>query len=227
MSATILCYHKVGGALEEGRRLNIEPSRLGSHARFFARMNRRFVTAGELVHTLVEEPVCFTFDDAYASTMVNAPEIFDSLYARATFFAVPGHVGGVSAWDGEAARPLAGWDLLLSVQARGHEVGNHTQTHARLADLPPEGQFDEVASAHRALVDHGLTPGSFCYPYGSLNETAVAMVGMAGYRVGLALGKRPATSDDDPLRLPRIVVSYSDALPMLLYKLLLKPRLRR
>jgi len=227
MSATILCYHKVGFASEEGRRLNIEPSRLRSHVNFFARKNRPFLVAGDLNGSLADGIVCFTFDDAYESTMVHAPEIFEELGVRATFYAVPGRVGGTSDWDGSLSRPLADWDLLLSAQARGHEIGNHSQNHPRLAELSAEDQLSEIQNAHESLVSQRIKPKSFCFPYGSHNSTTLACLRRAGYPVGLALGKRPATTEDNPLCLPRIVVAYSDTLPMLLYKLIVKPKLKR
>jgi peptidoglycan/xylan/chitin deacetylase (PgdA/CDA1 family) len=96
MSVTILCYHKVGPASEEGRRLNIEPLRLQSHVRYFARKNRPFVVAGDLPSSLQDGIVCFTFDDAYVSTMVHAPLIFEEQGVHACFYAVAGRVGDSS-----------------------------------------------------------------------------------------------------------------------------------
>lgn len=227
MSATILCYHKVGSAAEEGRRLNIEPSRLRSHVRFFAKKNRPFLVAGDLSGSWPEGIVCFTFDDAYSSTMVHAPIIFEEFGVRASFYAVPGRVGGVSDWDGELSRPLANWDLLREVQAHGHEIGNHSLNHPKMASLPPEEQFAEISAAHERMKAESIRSRSFCYPYGNHDDRTIEMLKKAGYGVGLALGKRPAKPEDNRLSLPRIVVAFSDALPMLLYKIHLKPLLKR
>lgn len=207
--------------------MNIEPSRLRTHIRFFARRRLRFVTAGDLSGRLADDIVCFTFDDAYASTMVHAPRIFEELGTRATFYAVPGNVGASSVWDGELAVELASWTALQEAAGAGHEIGNHSMTHPRLAGLPLDKQVAEVVSAHQSLLCHGITPRSFCYPYGSHDATSREALSRAGYAVGLALGKRPVGPGDDPLSLPRIVVAYGDALPILLYKWKLKPILRR
>jgi len=228
MSVTILCYHKVGAASEEGRRLNIEPSRLNSHVRFFVRKNQPFFVAGDLAAGLQDGIVCFTFDDAFASTMVHAPIIFEDQGVRATFYAVPGRVGKTSDWEGELSpRPLADWDVLRDVQSRGHEIGNHSLNHPYLADLAAEEQISEVRLSHDRMVAEGLRPRSFCYPYGSHDDRTVETLRATGYEVGLALGKRPAEISDDCLQLPRVVVAYSDSLPMLLYKLTVKPKLKR
>lgn len=170
--------------------------------------------------------MCFTFDDAYVSTMFHAPAVFEEVGARATYYAVSGRVGKTSDWDGEAARPLADWDTLLAVQSRGHEIGNHTVNHVHLADLPIDRQKFEIGQADADLRSRGIVPRSFCYPYGSHNEDSVEILGHSGYGVAVALKKRLASSDDSRLSLPRIVVAYSDTLPMLLYKLFLKARIR-
>jgi hypothetical protein len=43
----------------------------------------------------------------------------------------------------------------------------------------------------------------------------------------MALSKRSATECDHRLSLPRIVVAYGDALPMLIYKIWIKPLFRK
>jgi peptidoglycan/xylan/chitin deacetylase (PgdA/CDA1 family) len=225
-SATILCYHKVGPELEEGRRLNIEPKRLESHVRFFAR-RRQVVLARDFAGEWPSGAICFTFDDAYLSTMTHAPALLERHGVRGTFYAVPGRVGLSSGWDGPAARPLADWGLLLDAQRRGHEIGNHTQNHPHLDLLAPDEQLREITEAQNGLQEHGIEAESFCYPYGGLNESAVAAVAAAGYPVGMALRKRAADSEEDRRALSRIVVAFSDALPMLLYRLHLRPLLRR
>lgn len=226
MRATILCYHKVGPGREEGRRLNVEPSRLETHVRFFARRRAPFVLARDLASPWPAGLVCLTFDDAYLSTMRHAPDVLERHGARGTFYAVSERVGKTSDWDGDAARPLADWPLLRAAQERGHEIGNHTANHPFMDRLSLEEQAREVETADARLRAEGLNPGSFCYPYGALNDGAVLAVERAGYEVGLALRKRPADSEEDRRRLSRVVVAYGDALPLLLYRIHVRPRLR-
>jgi peptidoglycan/xylan/chitin deacetylase (PgdA/CDA1 family) len=225
MKAVILCYHKVGTQEDQGRRLNVHPARLRSHVRFFLRRKFQFLTAAEFAGEWPKRAVCFTFDDAYQSTVENGLPVFDSLGVRCSLYTVTKRVGETSAWDGPLARPLASWQALLDAQSRGHEIGNHTATHPKLATLDAPSIGVEIEDAHRQLLDHGIEARSFCYPYGSLSEPAKAAVVEAGYRVGLALGKRVAESTDPRIALPRVVVAYGDALPLLLYKLHLRPLL--
>jgi peptidoglycan/xylan/chitin deacetylase (PgdA/CDA1 family) len=220
--AYILCYHKVGPGVEEGRSLNVEPALLRSHVRLFRRRGWPVLLARDYARPWPQKSVCFTFDDAYVSTMQNAPDILQREGARGVFYAVPGAVGATSSWDGDRARPLADWESLRLAQEQGHEIGNHSLTHPHLDRLTTPEQQREIEAADRLLREHGVEPASFCYPYGGLSERDAVP-----YPVGMALGRGPALDTDDLKRLPRIVMAYSDALPMLMYKLWIKPVLRR
>lgn len=221
----ILCYHKVAPEREEGRRLNITPETLESHVRYFCRKGRRFARAGDLETGIPNGCVCFTFDDAFLSALTNGVEILARNGVWASFFAVPGYVGGSSDWEGGGNRPLGGWDTLLAAQAEGMEIGNHTRRHLDLSKLAISEQLAEIESAEDALIEHGLGASSLCYPYGKFNSETKEACKRAGVKVGLALGRRPAHSGDDLLFLPRIVVGFSDRLPKLLYKIHFRPRL--
>ena len=222
-----LCYHKVGTEEAEGRRLNIHPVRLDSHIRHFQRRGYRFIRAVEADPADKNRSVCFTFDDGFVSTLENGAAVFDRHGLPMTVYIVSELVGHSSEWEGEQSRPLATWQGLVDLQSRGHEVGNHSASHPKFADLSLDDQLDQIRTCHEAMVGHGLKPESFCYPYGSLNTDSIRAVANCGYRVGMALGKRPAKPTDPRLAIPRVVVAYGDSLPMLLYKLHLKPFARR
>jgi len=221
----ILCYHKVGPAAQEGRRLNVEPRQLEAHVRYFVRKGRRFARTGDLEGGIPKGAVCFTFDDAYVSAMTHGVEVLSRHRVWGTFFAVPGLVGGESTWDGGEARPLAGWDALKAAQSEGMEIANHTMNHLDLTTLAMAQQAAEIEAAEDMLIQHGLGGRSVCFPYGRFNAGTMAAMDREGCKIGLALGRRPARPGDDLRRLPRIVVSYSDSLPKLLYKIHLRAKL--
>ena len=223
MKLPILCYHKVGPIAEEGRRLNIEPSRLTQHAAFFVRRGFRTVLAGDLAGEWPSRAVCFSFDDAYVSTLTHGVEAMQKAGAVGSIYAVAGLVGKTSSWDTGNERPLADWDLLLQAQEAGFEIGNHTMTHARLGDLDLEEQVAEIRSATNELTGQGVVVRSFCLPFGSHNGETMAAMQESTMPVGLALSRRPARPQDHRLLLPRIVVAYGDHLAKLLYKLHVRP----
>jgi peptidoglycan/xylan/chitin deacetylase (PgdA/CDA1 family) len=223
LKTVILCYHKVGTEAEEGRWLNCAPETLASHARFF----KRFGWPGILPRQFMAsrpKGICFTFDDAYVSAVSHAPEVLEASGYRGAFFAVPSLVGQVSSWDADMARPLATWGELLGLVGRGHEVGNHTFTHPRLADLSLDEQIRELSEAQKMLSDRGIRAETVCYPYGSFNGDTLRAMKSVGLSVGLRLAKSPVYSEST-MELNRIVVAFSDALPKLLYKIYVRPKL--
>lgn len=227
MRLVLLCYHKVGTEIQEGRRLNVDPRRLDSHIRFFRRRGYRFVRASELSTWPAERTVCFTFDDGFVSTLDHGVPVFDRHGLPMTIYAVADRVGESSLWEGDKARPLAPWDRLLEAHRAGHEIGNHTSTHPRLGELSLDEQVAEIKRCGEVLRSRGLEHGSFCYPYGSLNGESRAALEAAGYSVGMALGKCPPRPDDLTTALPRIVVAFGDGLPLLMYKLYVRPHLKK
>lgn len=225
-SATlILCYHKVGPQAEEGRFLNVAPADLDRQARFLTRLG--YVGRRLDDETPFDRPRCvvFTFDDAYASTLHHAPEILERHGIPGVFFAVTGKTE--SDWDGDRARPLAEPAMLKAAAARGHEIGNHSHTHQHLAKLSAPEQREELKQAHAGLEQLGIRARSVCYPYGSFNhDTLIAADGL-GYRRGVSLAKGWAHSTAPRLALPRIVIAYSDGLAGFVYRVFVRPKLRR
>lgn len=222
MSRVVLCYHQVAPFAEAGRSLNIEPSRLESHIQFFRRHHYGFVLAKDILMTL-ERTVCFTFDDAYNSTLTYGLEVLRRQRVPATFYTVPSQVGQRSAWDGDKSRPLASWNQLREASEEGYEIGNHTMTHAHLPTLGSAAQEKEWRDAHEALLHQGFAPSSACYPYGQYAEESGRALKTLGYASACSIEKWP--HGQDPYRIARIVIAYGDSIPMLIYKLWIRPLL--
>lgn len=225
MRVPILGYHKVGDFARYGRRLNIEVERLASHARFFARRGYRFVSVADLAHAWSPKTVAFTFDDGFLGAVEEGLPTLERVGGVGTVYVVTAQVGTNSDWPGENPYPLADWNALRAAAARGHEVGNHTMSHARLGDLEPEAQRAEITGAAATLVREKLPGGSFCLPYGSHSAETRAILAESGVSVCVTVRKAIATEADDRLGLPRIFVAYGDALPLLLYRLYVRPLL--
>ncbi len=222
----ILCYHKVGPASLEGRFLNVEPDTLSRQIGFLKRRGFGFVLARDLDGRWPARAVCLTFDDAYASLAEHGVPVLRACGVRASVYAVPGKVGQASDWDGDRARPLMSWAELRNLQEQGFEIGNHSWDHPPLATLERQAVADQMRQAHERLDEEGLRATTICYPYGSYSQLVGEVAGGLGYRVGLALGKRLARSEDALIGLPRIVVAYSDVVPKFWYRVFLRPLLR-
>ncbi|MHB8636946.1 MAG: polysaccharide deacetylase family protein [Fimbriimonadaceae bacterium] len=227
MRIPILGYHKVGAKAVYGRSLNIEVDRLDSHVRFFSRRGRRFVRVDELAAAWQPKCVAFTFDDGFVGAVEQGLPCLERHGAVGTVYVVTDLVGHTSRWPGEQTYPLAAWDALRAASHRGHEVGNHTRSHPRLAELSPQRQIEEISGAATALAREGLAGGSFCLPYGSFSAQTQGLLQDAGVKVCVTTRKAIACDADDRLALPRVFVAYGDALPLLLYRLYLRPLIPR
>ena len=98
--------------------------------------------------------VALTFDDGPSESTPELLEMLDRFAARATFFQC-----GVNA----ARLP----HVARAVSQTGHEIGNHTQSHARLYLQSPGLVRSEIERAQEVLNSvHGVAPRWFRAPYG-------------------------------------------------------------
>jgi peptidoglycan/xylan/chitin deacetylase (PgdA/CDA1 family) len=98
--------------------------------------------------------IALTFDDGPSESTCEVLELLDRHGARGTFFVV-----------GRNVERLPG--VVKEIAARGHELGNHTDTHPLLCRLGPDGVAEEVARAQGKIVAaSGRSPRWFRAPYG-------------------------------------------------------------
>jgi peptidoglycan/xylan/chitin deacetylase (PgdA/CDA1 family) len=71
---------------------------------------------------------------------------------------------------------------LKEMAEQGHEIGAHTRTHARLTELTPEDQAEEIRGSREDLIKMGLgLINSFSYPYGAYNIDIIKIVKDSGF----------------------------------------------
>lgn len=98
--------------------------------------------------------VALTFDDGPSESTPELLRILAEYRASATFFQC-----------GESARRLP--DIARSVRDAGHEIGNHSQSHARLWLRSPSFIYTELAAAQDSLeAATGERPRWFRPPFG-------------------------------------------------------------
>jgi peptidoglycan/xylan/chitin deacetylase (PgdA/CDA1 family) len=127
--------------------------------------------------------VLFTFDDGRENNYTVAAPMLESMGTRGLFFVVPEFIGltgsdacdfyysnidvrGLAPADSEERWTPMNADQLADLMRRGHSVGNHTLSHAKLSDLSAsklrdqvEGGSEKIASWTRGRVD------AFAWPY--------------------------------------------------------------
>ena len=98
-----------------------------------------------------------TFDDGYKSQYSNAKPILDKYGFKATFSIVCNYVG-----NGDNRMT---WEEIKSLRQEGHDIASHTMNHDDLSKLPPQTVEYEVAQSKQCLLDQGINPKSFAYPF--------------------------------------------------------------
>lgn len=126
-----------------------------------------------------------TFDDGFANAFTHALPALAARGVRAIQFIVAGLIGRHDEWDhpiGEPPQRLMDDAQIRDWLAAGHEIGAHTMTHPRLADIPLAQARAEIVDAKRLLEDRfGGAIRHFCYPYGNYNPAVRDLVAEAGY----------------------------------------------
>jgi len=98
--------------------------------------------------------LALTFDDGPSETTPRLLEALEKYRVKATFFMC-----------GENVRRCP--DVARAVAARGHELGNHTDSHPRLDFKSPQFIYREMARAQETIQEiTGAKPRWFRAPYG-------------------------------------------------------------
>jgi peptidoglycan/xylan/chitin deacetylase (PgdA/CDA1 family) len=217
----VLLYHAFG---EEPSRFVIPPRTFARQMRLLALLGYRVVPFDDLAEALRarSRTAVLTMDDGYADNGVDAAAVLERHGFGATVFVVTGRLGADNDWSDEPplrGRPMLADEDLRRLRARGFELGAHTRTHPALPGLSDAAAAEEVASSRSELEQVlGEPVRSFAYPYGLVDERAVAAVRRAGFAGACTTEPRPARLDDDPLLVPRIEIKRADSLLRFLVK---------
>lgn len=106
--------------------------------------------------------LAITFDDGPNPAITpKLLDLLDRYQAKATFFLI-----------GRFARECP--DLVRETAARGHVIGNHTDTHPNLFWLAPSQIADELHACHETIASAlGAPPKWFRPPYGFRNPWVI------------------------------------------------------
>ena len=104
--------------------------------------------------------IALTFDDGPSTkTMVQVLDILDKYNAKATFFVI-----GRKITDATKT-------VLQRAVDEGHEIGNHSMNHLKMAELTEEEILAEYENCHQAVLDAvGVEMYYFRAPYGSIDD---------------------------------------------------------
>lgn len=146
--------------------------------------------------------VVLTFDDATKNQFEFVAPLLKQYGFGATFF--PCNFD--AKWREKYADTLMTPEQLAGLQKMGFEIGNHTDSHLTLTDVPLEKCEQEIAAFQKYLNDAGVeNVTSFAYPCGVYNDEVVSAVKKAGFTLARTTDRSAwDVKNCDPLKIPAI-----------------------
>lgn len=215
MTPPVLCYHRIGGALELGV-TRVAQSVFTRQMESLARAGWRTLNLAGFANSqpTAHPPRTFllTFDDGYASLAERAFPVLEGLGFTATTFVITDFVGRDNTWDVQYTwRRLQhlDWPEIERWQARGFSFASHGARHRRLTWLDDGAVADELGRARQTLVDRlGADAGrAVAYPFGAVDDRVLRLAGHAGYELGFG---GVGGDHGSALNLPRVPVYMWD-----------------
>ena len=127
--------------------------------------------------------VSLTFDDGDASQYtVGFQHALQPHNMHGTFYDVSGNTGVNSG--------TMTWSQVSTLYNNSNEIGGHTVDHIDLtsSSYTLQQKTAEVCNDRQTLIQHGLDPVSFAYPFGAYNTAAEQIVQGCGYSTARATG---------------------------------------
>ncbi len=119
-----------------------------------------------------DKVISISFDASWgADKTIDILDILDEYDVKTTFFLVGSWVDMYP-------------EMLQEIVARGHEIGNHSDTHPHMSELSEQAIIDELrimSDKVETLV--GVRPTLFRAPYGDYNNLVVDVARAQGYEV--------------------------------------------
>ncbi len=119
-----------------------------------------------------DKVVAISFDASWgADKTIPILDILDQYHVKTTFFLVGGWVDKYP-------------DMVKEIAARGHEIGNHSDTHPHMSQMNESAIQKELRSmSDKVEALTGVRPTLFRPPYGDYNDRVVQVSRQQGYEV--------------------------------------------
>lgn len=136
-------------------------------------------------HGNARAALSLTYDDGCIDQYELIAPRMDSLGLRGTFFLIGKGLG-----EGALS-----WDKIISLDRRGHEIGNHGWTHTDLRKIPSDSVRSELRLTSDLIASHiGHRPLSIAPPFNSYDGRVLDIAGefsiaVRTFQKGLGQGK--------------------------------------
>ena len=112
--------------------------------------------------------IALTFDDGPGPHTAHLLDILDQYGAKATFFLIGSKVSSQA-------------NVVRNIQARDHQLGNHSWSHPELPKLPADQIASEIDRTNEAIGQAtGVTPAILRPPYGAVNGVVLEQLRLRG-----------------------------------------------
>ena len=117
-----------------------------------------------------EKLISISFDASWgADKTIQILDILDQYQVKTTFFLVGNWVDRYP-------------EMLQEIHSRGHEIGNHSDTHAHMNKLTEDGIRNELKTMSEKVEKLiGIKPVLFRPPYGEYNDKVISVSRAEGY----------------------------------------------
>jgi peptidoglycan/xylan/chitin deacetylase (PgdA/CDA1 family) len=164
-------------------------------------------------HT-VSRSVVLTFDDCSQELWEHAIPQLHQRSIRATFFSVSSRLGLTNDWDdhrGGKRIPLMDAMELRKLAELGHEIGSHSESHRRLAELPFDEVLHELIESKTNLeAVTKTTVKTLAYPFGEIPTNHEQLCERAGYIGACSIFSKSSSLEKDRYAIRRILLHERD-----------------
>lgn len=205
----ILTYHKLGGLPKAVKMKSLYVSEPLFRWQLNELSDAGFSTVSlDEWHDERQKGVALTFDDGSCTVFEHGLPHLVEKKAKAIQFIVAGRLGATNQWDvdelGEVPDRLMDEVQIREWLAAGQEIGAHTMTHPRLAEISESDAKEEIIASKKKLEDvFGREIRHFCYPYGNWSPRIRDLVMSAGFTTAVTLKAGSNPRDEDPFGLRR------------------------
>ena len=162
---------------------------------------------------------CVTFDDGFKNCLTNALPILLEQKISAAFFLATNYIDSDPQADRErlldffdhraVLMEFLNWDDCRTMADAGMEIGSHTLSHSRLANLDEAGVRRELSESKRLIeAELGRPCDHFCSPIGIPGRDFIvkrdpALARETGYRSMLTTERGAMRAGGDPYHMKR------------------------
>jgi peptidoglycan/xylan/chitin deacetylase (PgdA/CDA1 family) len=211
----ILVYHRFGATVADS--MTVTTAMFASNLEYLHTHGYTVIRLAKLVGCIRGETACdfpeksvvITVDDAHRSVFSDMLPLVERYRVPVTLFVYPSAISNASY--------AMTWEQLRALRETGlFDIQGHTYWHPnfkiekrRLSPSEYAAFVDMQLSKSRDAIARrlGITVDMIAWPFGIVDDDLCAAAKKNGYIAGFTLQRKPATRGDDPMKLPRYLMT--------------------